>query len=92
MLGSRLKCVKLSFKIKIVIKQLIYNRDTFQIWTEAREPEIGAVNFITGMGGFLQAIMFGYAGISIHLDKLEIANPQLIPDTTRLKINGTVTI
>ncbi|XP_077296184.1 protein-glucosylgalactosylhydroxylysine glucosidase-like [Arctopsyche grandis] len=65
-----------------------YVRQPFKIWTEAREPEIGAVNFITGMGGFLQAIMFGYAGINIHLDKLEIVNPQLIPDTTRLKING----
>lgn len=40
------------------------------------------------MGGFLQAIIFGYAGINIHLDRLEIVKPQIIPNTTGLKIDG----
>lgn len=59
-----------------------------QIWTEAIEPEIGAVNFITGMGGFMQALVFGYGGMSIYLDRLEILNPQLPPNTTELRINS----
>lgn len=76
--------------IQIVnIQYMTVNFDcNFKIWTEAREPEIGAVNFITGMGGFLQAIIFGYAGINIHLDRLEIVKPQLLPNTTGLKIDG----
>lgn len=40
------------------------------------------------MGGFLQTIIFGYAGISIHIDRLEIVKPQLLPESTRLKIHG----
>lgn len=32
-----------------------------QIWVENSDGS-GAVNFLTGMGGFLQAILFGYTG------------------------------
>ncbi|XP_077296187.1 protein-glucosylgalactosylhydroxylysine glucosidase-like [Arctopsyche grandis] len=65
-----------------------YVREPFKIWTEYRKPRVGAVNFLTGMGGFLQAIIFGYAGISIHIDRLEIVKPQVLPQSTRLKIHG----
>ena len=30
------------------------------------------MNFITGAGGFLQAVLFGYGGIRLKLDQLEI--------------------
>lgn len=59
-----------------------------QVWSELARPNIGAVNFFTGMGGFLQTLIFGYASISIHLDKLMIEKPGLPPGSTRFKIQG----
>lgn len=32
-----------------------------QVWTENADGS-GAVNFLTGMGGFLQAVLFGFTG------------------------------
>lgn len=63
-------------------------REPFKIWTELRRPDVGAANFFTGMGGFLQALIFGYAGISIHLDRLDINKPLLPPNTTKFTIRG----
>ncbi|XP_032530188.2 protein-glucosylgalactosylhydroxylysine glucosidase [Danaus plexippus] len=65
-----------------------YVREPFKIWSELRRPRLGAVNFHTGMGGFLQALMFGYGGIRVHLDRLVITQPQLPPEATRFKIKG----
>ncbi|UJR32210.1 hypothetical protein I4U23_019675 [Adineta vaga] len=47
-----------------------YVRPPFNVWTEARSG-VGAVNFITGAGGFLQAVLFGYGGIRLSLEQLE---------------------
>lgn len=33
-----------------------------QVWTENADGS-GAVNFLTGMGGFLQAVLFGFTGL-----------------------------
>ncbi|KAG6457335.1 hypothetical protein O3G_MSEX010241 [Manduca sexta] len=65
-----------------------YVREPFKVWSELQRPDIGAMNFFTGMGGFLQTLIFGYAGISIHLDRLEINWPQLPPEATRFKVKG----
>lgn len=65
-----------------------YVREPFKVWSELQRPDIGAVNFFTGMGGFLQTLIFGYGGIRIHLDRLEITRPQLPPDTKTFKIQG----
>ncbi|XP_026314471.1 protein-glucosylgalactosylhydroxylysine glucosidase-like [Hyposmocoma kahamanoa] len=65
-----------------------YVRQPFKMWTEARLPDIGAVNFLTGMGGFLQALTFGYAGVRIHLDRLEINKPQLPPGVSKFTVRG----
>merc|ERR1711972_1266316 len=40
----------------------------FNVWTET--PTGGAVNFITGAGGFLQSIIFGASGMRICKDHL----------------------
>ncbi|GBP81985.1 Protein-glucosylgalactosylhydroxylysine glucosidase [Eumeta japonica] len=58
------------------------------IWSELKRPESGAVNFLTGAGGLLQAVMFGYAGLSIHLDRLTILRPRPPPHATSLTIRG----
>ncbi|EGG14804.1 acid trehalase-like protein 1 [Cavenderia fasciculata] len=58
----------------------------FKIWTET--PTGGCVNFITGAGGWLQALLFGYGGLRIHQDQYYFYSPQLPPNTTSLKIRG----
>jgi len=58
-----------------------------QVWCE--EPQSrGAVNFITGMGGFLQAIIFGYCGARLQPDRL-VLDPQLPPTVQRISVSGT---
>lgn len=52
------------------------------------DEETGAVNFLTGAGGFLQSIMFGYAGLRVLSDRLLINEPHLMPATNELRING----
>jgi trehalose/maltose hydrolase-like predicted phosphorylase len=49
----------------------------FLVWTET--PTGGTVNFITGAGGFLQGVLFGYGGIRIKDNSLYF-NPQLPPN------------
>ena len=57
------------------------------MWTEYSSGN-GASNFITGAGGFLQALTSGYAGIRIKYDRLDI-NPRLPPGgTTALHLIG----
>ena len=55
-----------------------------EVWTEARSG-IGATNFITGMGGFLQTVLFGYGGFRLHLEYL-LMNATLPPGATSLTI------
>ncbi|GAM22451.1 hypothetical protein SAMD00019534_056260 [Acytostelium subglobosum LB1] len=55
----------------------------FGVWTET--PEGGTVNFITGAGGFLQAVAFGFSGLRIRPQQLDF-NPQLPPDTESIKL------
>lgn len=58
------------------------------MWSEVITGEYGAVNFMTGSGGFLQALLNGYAGIRIFLDRLEINSPRLPANTEFLSIYG----
>ena len=65
-----------------------YIRSPFNVWSEVVKEETGASNFITGAGGFLQTILNGFSGIRLHLDKLEIRNVRLPPNTSRLIVKG----
>ena len=59
----------------------------FKTWTEA-QGGLGAVNFITGVGGFLQALFFGYSGIRLNVEKLTIdGDLPLPPNTTYLYLH-----
>ncbi|XP_053664830.1 protein-glucosylgalactosylhydroxylysine glucosidase-like [Anopheles marshallii] len=49
-----------------------YIRGTFNVWYELQTPATGAENFLTGAGGFLQAVLFGYTGFRVYLDRLEV--------------------
>ena len=47
------------------------------------------MNFITGAGGFLQAVVFGYGGIRLTLDQLEIKPRGHLPnEATKLVFHG----
>lgn len=61
------------------------------MWNEVIKGEKGATNFITGSGGFLQAILNGYAGIRMFIDRFEIRNPRLPSNTDKLSISGIST-
>lgn len=65
-----------------------YIRKPFNVWSEVVEGDEGAGNFITGAGGFLQAIFNGFLGIRIHREFLEIKNPQLPKNSKKVKIGG----
>lgn len=66
-----------------------YIRKPFYVWNEyVVGVKDGASNFITGAGGFLQLIMYGYAGIRINADSLTVKNPVLPPKINKLKLNG----
>uniref|UniRef100_A0A182M495 Glycoside hydrolase family 65 central catalytic domain-containing protein n=1 Tax=Anopheles culicifacies TaxID=139723 RepID=A0A182M495_9DIPT len=49
-----------------------YIRGPFHVWCELQKPATGARNFLTGAGGFLQAVLYGYAGFRVYLDRLQI--------------------
>ena len=63
-----------------------YYHPPFYMWTE-NVNGTGAVNFITGMGGFLQGVMFGYLGLRVRLDRLEFS-PVLPQHTSSMSLKG----
>ncbi|XP_065492067.1 protein-glucosylgalactosylhydroxylysine glucosidase isoform X2 [Caloenas nicobarica] len=60
--------------------------EPFKIWVENADGS-GAVNFLTGMGGFLQAILFGCTGFRITRSSLRF-DPALPPDINGLTVTG----
>ncbi|KAM6115466.1 protein-glucosylgalactosylhydroxylysine glucosidase [Pterocles gutturalis] len=60
--------------------------EPFEIWVENADGS-GAVNFLTGMGGFLQAILFGYTGFRITRTSL-CFSPALPDDTNEVTVTG----
>ncbi|XP_077596971.1 protein-glucosylgalactosylhydroxylysine glucosidase [Stigmatopora nigra] len=58
----------------------------FQVWSESSDGS-GAVNFLTGMGGFLQAVVFGYSGFRVQKDCL-VFSPLLPQNLSELCIHG----
>ncbi|XP_041355067.1 protein-glucosylgalactosylhydroxylysine glucosidase-like [Gigantopelta aegis] len=62
----------------------------FKIFSE--KPETGpqgvrCVNFITGAGGLLQGVIFGYGGLRLDADHLTVS-PHLLPQTNHWAIRG----
>lgn len=58
----------------------------FQVWSESSDGS-GAVNFLTGMGGFLQAVIFGYTGFRVQRECFAFA-PLLPNEISELCIRG----
>ncbi|KAF5908280.1 Protein-glucosylgalactosylhydroxylysine glucosidase, partial [Clarias magur] len=61
-------------------------RGPFQVWSESSDGS-GAVNFLTGMGGFLQAVLFGYTGFRVQQDCLTFS-PLLPNEVSMLTLKG----
>jgi hypothetical protein len=52
-------------------------------------PSNHAVNFLTGAGGFLQQVIFGYTGLRLRNAGLEEQFPAVLPThITRLVLRG----
>ena len=67
--------------------------DLVQIWTEytERNPSdqmAGNVNFLPGMGAFLQSLIYGFAGFRLRPDKLECHDPQPPPGSTTIELTN----
>ncbi|NWX13335.1 PGGHG glucosidase, partial [Aegotheles bennettii] len=60
--------------------------EPFKIWAENSDGS-GAVNFLTGMGGFLQAVLFGYTGFRITRSSLRF-DPVFPHDINKLEVTG----
>ncbi|NXN25189.1 PGGHG glucosidase, partial [Nycticryphes semicollaris] len=60
--------------------------EPFKIWVENSDGS-GAVNFLTGMGGFLQAVLFGYTGFRITKTSLRF-DPAFPEDINKVKVIG----
>ncbi|XP_005046647.1 PREDICTED: acid trehalase-like protein 1, partial [Ficedula albicollis] len=60
--------------------------EPFKVWVENSDGS-GAVNFLTGMGGFLQVILFGFTGFRITRSSL-LFDPAFPDDITKLKIGS----
>ncbi|XP_051545366.1 protein-glucosylgalactosylhydroxylysine glucosidase isoform X2 [Myxocyprinus asiaticus] len=58
----------------------------FQVWSESSDGS-GCVNFLTGMGGFLQAVLFGYTGFRVQKEGLAFA-PLLPREVDALNVKG----
>ncbi|XP_012556543.2 protein-glucosylgalactosylhydroxylysine glucosidase [Hydra vulgaris] len=67
-------------------KNFEHIQEPFKVWTEIRNGD-GAKNFLTGAGGFLQTIIFGFGGIRVHNFSLDF-NLSLLPESTSLLIYG----
>ena len=64
-------------------------RGDFKVWAEESKTQLGgAVNFITGAGGFLQALWAGYGRLRIEHGTVS-ARPLLPPDAKIMKLRRT---
>lgn len=69
------------------IYMYFYLRQVFSENPASGDRGGGCVNFITGAGGLLQAVMFGYGGLRLHPDRLEFY-PHLLPNVTAWTLFG----
>ena len=58
----------------------------FQVWTET--PTGGTVNFITGCGGFLQSVLFGYPTLRLHDEFIAFEKPILPQNVTAITLRN----
>jgi trehalose/maltose hydrolase-like predicted phosphorylase len=67
-----------------------YLRPPFHVLAET--PRNDAVNFVTGAGGFLQQVVFGYTGLRLGEKGLEPAFRPVLPSRIRRLVLGNFTV
>jgi len=70
---------------KSFLKNYANIQGPFKVWSEERYGR-GAVNFITGAGGFIQAVLYGYGGFRLKDDGLHFKST-LPSRVTKLALN-----
>uniref|UniRef100_A0A2R9A6Z2 Protein-glucosylgalactosylhydroxylysine glucosidase n=1 Tax=Pan paniscus TaxID=9597 RepID=A0A2R9A6Z2_PANPA len=60
--------------------------EPFKVWTENADGS-GAVNFLTGMGGFLQAVVFGCTGFRVTRAGMTF-DPVCLSGISRVSVSG----
>lgn len=68
---------------KIQFKNL---RPPFRIWNEYPYA-VGCTNFLTAVGGFLQSLLYGYLGVRVFEQYLQV-NPHVLPDCDQVTYTG----
>jgi protein-glucosylgalactosylhydroxylysine glucosidase len=71
-------------------KSFSYMLGPFGIWKEkaCSEPDrYGCVNFVTGMGRFMQNLLQSYLGLRIHENRLDFT-PYVVPNATGFEVHG----
>ena len=68
-----------------------YVKKQFNIWSEYIEDlstpqDERAVNFLPGMGGFLQSLIYGFAGVRVRPEMIEFHNPTPLPQCSYLRL------
>ncbi|XP_033736118.1 protein-glucosylgalactosylhydroxylysine glucosidase-like [Pecten maximus] len=58
----------------------------FNIWSNPADSK-GGLNYLTGIGGYLQSLIYGYGGFRIYPDRLQF-NPSIPPNTTSFNLTG----
>ena len=64
---------------------MLHQAGGFNAWRERLSG--GALNFLTGAGGFLMNLMYGWAGLRITADLLS-AHPQLPPSLSQVRLRA----
>ncbi|KAL7740347.1 hypothetical protein ACLKA6_018787 [Drosophila palustris] len=67
-----------------------YVRPEFKVWSETPIGYEGSANFLTGIGGFLQALIFGYGGLNFaRVDdklQLQLVSPKMPLNVDQVKV------
>jgi trehalose/maltose hydrolase-like predicted phosphorylase len=59
----------------------------FAVWKEGGRGG-GCPNFLTGAGGFLQALLHGYSGMRVNASALTFTNPRMPEGASAVKLRG----
>ncbi|XP_062121281.1 protein-glucosylgalactosylhydroxylysine glucosidase isoform X2 [Drosophila sulfurigaster albostrigata] len=67
-----------------------YVRPEFKVWSETPIGYDGSANFLTGIGGFLQALIFGYGGLNFarvnDTLQLQLTTANVPPNVQKLQV------
>lgn len=67
-----------------------YVHNEFKVWSEVPIGYKGSANFLTGIGGFLQALIFGYGGLNFarvaDTSQMQLTLPNVPPQVDQVLV------